>query len=114
VVHFVSYEGTFTAQAGPATSLASSDVGLAESEATVAGASIGLRGTGTHLADFTWTAFQVATPGLLNAGQVAVPEPSTWATLVAAGLGIFGWMKRRSSRVTLPDATPSCPLTSTE
>ncbi|MBL9138415.1 MAG: PEP-CTERM sorting domain-containing protein [Verrucomicrobiales bacterium] len=94
VVHFVSYEGSFTAASGPAASLSSSDIGLAESDATPAGSSIGLRGAGITLADFTWTAFQVATPGMLNAGQVAVPEPSTYAALFAAGLGVFAWVRR--------------------
>ncbi|MCK6499538.1 MAG: PEP-CTERM sorting domain-containing protein [Nitrospira sp.] len=102
VVHFISYEGTFTAQSGPAATLAATDTQIFESDATPLGASLGLRGTGVHLADFTWTAFQVATPGMLNAGQVAVPEPSAYAAIVATALGVFAWVRRRRRQAGAP------------
>ena len=75
VVHFLSYEGGFTAASGPAEGLAATDMGVRESNNTQAGHSLQLRGSGNSLADFAWYGPGQATPGLVNAKQTFVASP---------------------------------------
>ncbi|MCA9236072.1 MAG: hypothetical protein KDA44_11410 [Planctomycetales bacterium] len=100
IVQFLSYEGSFTADGGPADGLTSVDIGVAESSSTVVGASLSLIGTGSAYADFTWAVTNVssagATPGGVNNGQTlvrpsagAVPEATSlvvWASLAVGAL----------------------------
>jgi len=73
VAHFISYEGTLTATAGPASGLTSTDVGVAEGNTTTANSSLGLTGTGGAASDFTWTTLvDLASAGSSNDGQVIV------------------------------------------
>lgn len=82
VTDFVSYEGAFSASAGPASGLMSRDAGVVEGDATPPGVAVGLTGIGQAPADFGW-ALADATPGLPNRGQVmAVPEPGPLSILV--------------------------------
>ena len=67
-VQFLSYEGSFMAIGGPADSLMSEDIGIAEDFNTLAESSLQLTGTGTSYAEFTWTAAS-STYNALNAGQ---------------------------------------------
>lgn len=73
VLHFISYEGTFTATTGPAIGLTSIDIGETQSNSTtpVGKDSIGLTGSGSDSTDLTWTKFVglAHTPGALNSGQ---------------------------------------------
>jgi len=69
VVQLLSYEGVLTASGGAASGLTSTDVGVAESNTTPVGASLGLTGTGTSYASFTWSVLAAATIGGINAGQ---------------------------------------------
>lgn len=70
VVQFLSYEGSFTATAGPANGLTSTDIGVAESGTTTQiGESLQLSGSGSTAGDFTWVAPAAETPGLANNGQ---------------------------------------------
>lgn len=70
VVQFLSYEGSFTATAGPANGMTSTDIGVAESGSTTqVGESLQLTGTGSIAGDFTWVAPAAETPGLANNGQ---------------------------------------------
>lgn len=70
VVQFLSYEGTITATAGPASGLTSVDVGRAETTTTPVGQSLQLSGTnGTAYASFAWQTPQTATKGAFNTGQ---------------------------------------------
>lgn len=69
VIHFISYEGQFTAASGVAKGLVSQDIGVRESETTMPGQSIQLQGTGRTLEDFQWHKPGKATPGAVNAGQ---------------------------------------------
>lgn len=55
VVQFLSYEGVFTAVGGPANSLTSTDIGVAEAGTEAVGLSLQLKGTGTTYQDFTWS-----------------------------------------------------------
>ncbi len=67
VVQFLSYEGSFTATDGPASGMASTDIGVAEDNATTAvGESLQLTGAG---ATFTWAAAGAETFGTPNTGQ---------------------------------------------
>jgi hypothetical protein len=78
---FLSYEGTFTATAGPANGQMSTDIGLAESDgSTLDTQSLQLTGTGSVYADFTWAGPATSSAGGANSGQsfVAVPEPGAF------------------------------------
>ena len=86
VIHFISYEGQFTATSGVAKGLVSRDIGVKESDTTMPGLSIQLKGTGRTLGDFQWGKPGSATPGAINRGQTfGVPdekEPADIATRV--------------------------------
>ncbi|MFD1951202.1 Calx-beta domain-containing protein [Sphingomonas arantia] len=68
VVQFLSYEGTFTATAGAAAGLTSTDIGVAE-EGVADGFSLQLAGDGANASDFTWVNAQQNTFGAINTGQ---------------------------------------------
>ncbi|GAB3818179.1 hypothetical protein GCM10028895_15120 [Pontibacter rugosus] len=95
VVQFLSYEGAFTATAGPASGLTSQDIGVSESGSTPANFSLQLAGTdaGNGYADFTWQAEAANTFGAVNAGQILLsgggnptpdpePQPEPSSTIV--------------------------------
>ena len=69
VLQFLSYEGTMTANDGPAAGMLSTDIGVAESGTTPIGESLQLTGTGNEAIDFTWTGPLGESRGTLNAGQ---------------------------------------------
>jgi endonuclease/exonuclease/phosphatase family metal-dependent hydrolase len=72
VLHFMSYEGVFTASAGPAAGMTSVDIGVDQDPAPTAGvSSIGLTGSGGQASAFTWTQFtgQPYSAGQPNSGQ---------------------------------------------
>lgn len=74
VLQFLSYEGSFTATSGPANTLTSTDIGVAENNVTTPiGSSMQLTGTGTSYIDFVWTTGSVASQGTLNTGQFILP-----------------------------------------
>ncbi|MBU2650380.1 MAG: lamin tail domain-containing protein, partial [Bacteroidetes bacterium] len=85
---FLSYEGSFTATAGPANGVTSVDIGVSETSSTPAGESLQLTGTGTQYADFLWTGPVTATAGQLNSGQTfggsVLPEPTNYPTAFTA------------------------------
>ncbi|AQR75333.1 Ig-like domain-containing protein [Sphingomonas sp. LM7] len=82
VVQFLSYEGTMVANNGPAAGMTSTSIGVSES-GSASGTSVGLVGSGTTAADFSWALIPDDTPGGVNAGQafggVAPPQPGTLA-----------------------------------
>ena len=69
VLQLLSYEGVFTAASGPAAGLTSIPIGVSEGGSTPVGASLGLTGSGSTSADFTWAVFTNHTQGAPNAGQ---------------------------------------------
>ncbi len=69
VVEFLSYEGTMTANNGPAVGLTSVDVGVSESSSTKAGRSLQRTGIGVQGSDFVWTGPDNDSPGQPNSGQ---------------------------------------------
>lgn len=69
VVEFLSYEGVMTATDGAAQGMTSVDVGVSETNATPAGQSLQLGGSGRTGPDFGWQAPQSQTAGLRNAQQ---------------------------------------------
>lgn len=77
VIQFLSYEGSLTALDGPANTLTSEDIGVAEDGSTPAGQSLSLQGNGTTYGEFTWGGITLnrvpATPGQPNAGQAFAP-----------------------------------------
>jgi hypothetical protein len=74
VAHFISYEGTLTATAGPASGLTSIDIGVAETSTTTENSSLGLTGAGGAAGDFAWTVLEdLASAGNLNDNQTLTP-----------------------------------------
>jgi len=72
VLQFISYEGSFTASSGPAAGLTSVNIGVTQSGSDPVGqAALGLRGTGSKSADFSWIKFTGIShsAGQVNAGQ---------------------------------------------
>lgn len=66
VVQFISYEGSFAAVGGPADGLVSTDIGVAETSATLVGDSLQLVGEGATRSDFVWAGPQPSSIGALN------------------------------------------------
>lgn len=69
VLQFLSYEGVFTPNNGPASGIESIDIGVSETSTTVLGHSLQLAGTGLSYNDFTWATESSETFGFLNNGQ---------------------------------------------
>jgi endonuclease I len=69
VVQFLSYEGTFAATDGPAAGMTSTAIPQSESDATPAGQSLRLTGTGSSYSQFSWAAAATSSFGACNAGQ---------------------------------------------
>lgn len=70
VLEFISYEGSFTATAGPASGMTATDIGVAESNTTTpVGWSLQQTGTGCTSGDFGWVTPMAATPGTKNTNQ---------------------------------------------
>ncbi len=69
VVQFLSYEGSFTAVDGPAATLVSTDIGVAEASTATVGTSLQLIGEGTEYAAFSWNGSAAHSRGDLNPGQ---------------------------------------------
>ncbi len=87
VVQFLSYEGSFAANDGPASGMTSTDIGVAETGSTPLGQSLQLSGSGANYEDFSWNAPATASFGACNAGQTfgaPVDVPPTVATTTPA------------------------------
>lgn len=72
VVQLLSYEGTFTAGAGPAQGMTSTDIDVRQFPHPVIhppGASLQLNGTGNRYSHFTWTCYDYNRMGQPNTGQ---------------------------------------------
>ena len=69
VIEFLSYEGSFTANDGPATGMTSVNIGVNETSSTPAGYSLQREGSGVVASDFVFTIAQTETYGLVNSGQ---------------------------------------------
>ena len=69
LVQFLSYEGSFTAVDGPASGVASTDIGVSEPGDTPVGQSLQLTGSGAEYGDFAWSGPADQTPGQPNVGQ---------------------------------------------
>jgi len=69
VAQFLSYEGSLAGTSGAASGLASTDLGVVESETTPVGNALQLAGTGCSAASFTWSAAVASTRDRVNASQ---------------------------------------------
>lgn len=69
VVQFLSYEGTFAANDGPASGMLSVDMGVSEPGTSPADQSLQLGGNGNLYSAFVWHAPATATFGTCNVGQ---------------------------------------------
>lgn len=83
VVQFLSYEGSFTAVAGPAQGMTSVDIGVYESSGTPIGHSLQLTGHGSTYSDFTWQPPASDSFGACNPGQSFVPAVDMPPTLLS-------------------------------
>jgi len=110
LIQFLSYEGSFTATEGPASGHTSVDIGYSE-DGTDPVSSLGLTGTGSQYADFSWTKFQTPSRSTFNLNQTinAVPEPAEWGLICALGLfgvcGLHTWRQRRRAQSQTPIAS---------
>lgn len=76
VLQFLSYEGEFVANNGPAQGLMSVDIGVSEAGSAAVGTSLQLTGTGFNAASFVWSPTSSDSFGSVNAGQTFVlPTP---------------------------------------
>jgi len=103
VIQFLSYEGSFTANDGPAAGMTSTDIGVSESGSTPAGHSLQLTGTGTTYDDFTWSDPAEDTFGSLNTGQTfetseEIPEFPTLALPILVVIGLMFLYQRRRGK----------------
>ena len=73
VVEFISYEGSFTANNGPALGLTSVDIGVSETNSTPAGNSLQRTDNGAT-SPGTWVGPIAETPGATNTGQMLPVE----------------------------------------
>lgn len=69
VIQFLSYEGPFLANGGPAAGMTSTDIGVEENNSTPAGFSLQLIGSGDEYGDFNWQAPAAHSRGLINTSQ---------------------------------------------
>ncbi|MEM9384124.1 MAG: hypothetical protein AAGA68_03625 [Pseudomonadota bacterium] len=100
VVQFLSYEGSFSATDGPAATMLSVDIGVAEGTDAAIGTSLQLVGRGRAPADFEWIGGATASYGALNVGQeiAAVPLPGNLALLGSAFAGLLGLRRAQTYR----------------
>lgn len=95
VFDFISYEGSLIATEGPANSLTSIDIGLAELPESALGLSLQRQGNGTLSDDFNW-ALDTASFGGINNGQefqlspVPVPLPASLWLFSSACIFLLG------------------------
>ncbi|MCW8090520.1 ExeM/NucH family extracellular endonuclease [Alteromonas sp. ASW11-130] len=74
VIQFLSYEGEFTANDGPAAGLASENIGVAQESSTAVGSSLQLSGGGKVYADFTWQITDSNTQDATNTDQTFLTD----------------------------------------
>ncbi|MEM8906848.1 MAG: lamin tail domain-containing protein, partial [Bacteroidota bacterium] len=96
VIDFISYEGTVTANNGPATGMTSTDIGTEPGDDPV-GQSLQLSGTGCDAMSFTWSGPSTASPGMLNAGQTFDP-----AACMSSSAAMVSFMEVRTPSPTCP------------
>lgn len=68
IIQFLSYEGSFTASAGFAEGMKSTDIDVSENSSTPVGFSLQLTGSGSRYSDFSWSLPQASTFGTHNLG----------------------------------------------
>ena len=92
LVQFLSYEGAMTGSNGPAAGRASSNLPVSESEASAAGSSLQLGGSGSSYANFTWQASGTQTFGACNRNQTfPAPNPPPVVTSTTPVNGATGF-----------------------
>jgi len=108
VIEFLSYGGSFTATAGPAQGLTSTDIGVTETSSTLAGNSLQRTGHAIKGSDFAFVA-QLESPGRVNARQsfgtagtgctCSDGTPATGSACVASGTEICASCNRGYSLI---------------
>eukprot|EP01084_Bolivina_argentea_P311314 538865_1 len=113
VVQFLSYEGQFMANDGPANGTYSADIGIAQHKSTIVNSSLCLTGLGYQYEDFTWSTCLVSTPGAININQtITTPNPTESPSLnptESPSLYSTQWPSKIPTNVpsTIPTQSPS-------
>lgn len=93
----LSYEGSFIATSGPASTLASVDIGVQESGTESPGFSLQTVGSGREGENFSWSGPRISSLGSLNFGQQVAPPPVPIpGALWLLGSGVLGLVFLRS------------------
>eukprot|EP01084_Bolivina_argentea_P311312 538862_1 len=108
VVQFLSYEGQFMANDGPANGRNSADIGITQSTSAIVNSSLCLTGLGYQYEDFKWKRCLVSTPGGININQmITTPNPTE-----SPSLNPTQWPSKiptnipSTTPITVPTATP--------
>eukprot|EP01084_Bolivina_argentea_P311313 538863_1 len=113
VVQFLSYEGQFMANDGPANGRNSADIGITQSTSAIVNSSLCLTGLGYQYEDFTWSTCLVSTPGAININQtITTPNPTESPSLnptESPSLYSTQWPSKIPTNVpsTIPTQSPS-------
>ena len=108
VVQFLSYEGTLTANDGPAAGMTSTDIGISENSGTAAGTSLQLTGgPGSASGDFTWVGGVAQSFGAVNAGQSFAAVMTPCAISCPPSMTVTAMPGMTSAVVTYADPTLS-------
>jgi len=113
IIQFLSYEGSFTASAGYAEGMKSTDIDVSENSSTPLGFSLQLTGQGSRYSDFTWSSPQASTFGTHNLGAsnkgqqlikpirniTSVNEPSSLLLFFLVLISIIILSKRNSNLI---------------
>lgn len=92
LVQFLSYEGTVRASNGPAAGRTSVNLSVSETNATLAGTSLQLAGTGAVQPNFSWQASATQTFGACNRGQTfTAPNTPPTVTSTSPANGATGF-----------------------
>jgi len=77
LIQFISYEGSFTATAGVADGITSTNIGVSQDGTSAVGLSLQLSGTGCQYSDFTWQGSAANTWGAVNNSQTLCTSSPT-------------------------------------
>ncbi len=91
LIQFLSYEGSFLANDGPAIGETSTDIGVSESGTTAIGESLQLRGTGTQYNNYVWFPPDAETKGTSNNSQALPVELTSFAANATNGGVLLNW-----------------------
>ena len=111
VIQFLSYEGAFIANDGPAVGMMSIDIIVSQPSTNPLMLSLQLMGTGSTYNDFTWSNPSAETPNLINNGQTF--QGTANVVLTFAETSVAGTCSGESTITRTWTATSVCNIVST-